>query len=134
MKPIRISKGEFDRFRELQIEKRNDCHAVFSSNLSEIPWPFKTWGPTPAHLRESLQSQSPILDQIEGMFIEIRQSTSGGRFFIDYEGVYWKDNEKSRHRFVEWIRDESFKNNEEPAIGRREMMSWIKARKKGAKH
>jgi hypothetical protein len=88
--------------RELQIIKRNDCHAVFSTNLKEIPWPFVTTKRTPEHLREYLRNQSPILDQIISIFVEIRESTNGGRFFIDHEGVYWKDLEKHTHRFIEW--------------------------------
>ncbi len=106
MKTIRINKAEFDKFRELQLEKRNDCHAAFSSNLSEDPWPFVTFGLTPEQLREKVLERSPKLMQIVGIFVELRQSTSGGRFLIDYDGVYWKDSNKNEHRFVEWKPDE----------------------------
>ncbi len=104
MKPIRISKAEFDKFRELQRKKRGDCHAAFSSNLSENPWPFVTFGLTPEQLREKVLERSPKLIQLVGVFIEIRPT--GGRFFVDEQGVYWKDAQKRRHRFVEWKPDE----------------------------
>jgi hypothetical protein len=104
LKQIRINKAEFDKFRELQKKKRGDCHAAFSTNLSEIPWPFVTFGLTPERLRDELRKVSPLLDQIVGIFIEIRPT--GGRFLIDDKGVYWKDDEKIEHRFVEWLHDE----------------------------
>jgi hypothetical protein len=58
---------------------------------------------TPQHLREELRKVSPILDQIVGIFIELSDKPQkGGRFLIDVDGVYWKDTEKIKHRFVEW--------------------------------
>jgi len=114
VKPIRISKAEFDQFRKLQIVKRNDCHAAFSSNLSENPWPFVTLGLTPEQLREKVRNLSPKLDEVVGIFVELRQSTSGGRFFIDHEGVYWKDRDKNKHRFIEWLSNEPLRSEVKP--------------------
>jgi hypothetical protein len=103
---LQINKAEFDKFRELQNpkKKRHDCHAAFSTNPSEDTWRFVTLGLTPQQLRVEVRNQSPILDQIFGIFIELPDKhPKGGRFFIDFEGVFWKDTQKGRHRFVEWI-------------------------------
>ena len=107
LKQIRINKAEFDKFRELQKTIRKDCHAAFSTNLSEIPWPFVTFGLTPEHLRAELRKVSPKLDQVVGIFIELPEKRQkGGRFLIDDLGAYWKDEEKVPHRFVEWVSEE----------------------------
>ncbi len=128
MKLIRINKAEFDKFRELQIKKRTDCHAAFSSNLSENPWPFVTLGLTPEQLREMVRNLSPRLDQIVGIFVELRQSTSGGRFFIDYEGAYWKDKDKKEHRFIQWIPEGPLKS-ELPLISYDELLATTSRRR-----
>jgi hypothetical protein len=106
---LRINKADFDKFRDLQSpkKKRNDCHAAFSTNPSEDTWRFETLGLTPEQLRIEVRNQSPKLDQIFGIFIELPDKhPKGGRFFIDVKGVYWKDAEKNKHRFVEWIPEE----------------------------
>jgi hypothetical protein len=128
MKTIRINKVEFDKLRELQVKKRNDCHAAFSTNLSEIPWPFVTFGLTPEQLREKIRTVSPILYRLVGNFIEIRPP--GGRFFVDDKGAYWKDAQKRRHRFLDWKPDEPLRPIERPEeqrVKRQEMMRQIKA-------
>jgi len=108
-KQIRINKAEFDKFRELQNpkKKRNDCHAAFSTNPSEDTWRFETLGLTPAQLRAEVRNESPKLDQIFGIFIELPDKhPKGGRFFIDDKGAYWKDKGRNKHRFVEWMPEE----------------------------
>jgi hypothetical protein len=106
LKEIRINKAEFDKFRELQNPEkmRHDCHAAFSTNPSEDTWRFETFGLTREQLRTEVRNQSPKLDQIFGIFIEIRPI--GGRFFIEEVGVYWKDQKKEKHWFVEWLPEE----------------------------
>ena len=109
MQKIRINRAEFDKFRELQNpkKKRNDCHAAFSTNTSEDTWRFETLGLTPDQLRVEVRNQSPKLDQILGIFIELPDKRpAGGRFFIDDDGAYWKDQKKNKHRFVEWWSEE----------------------------
>jgi hypothetical protein len=102
---IRINKAEFDKILELQNPKKKlkDCHAAFSTNPSEDTWRFETFGLTPEQLRVEVRNGSPKLDRIFGIFIELPDKhPKGGRFFIDVEGVYWKDTERKKHRFVEW--------------------------------
>lgn len=112
MKQIRVNKAEFDKFRSLQIKKRNDCHASFSTNPSEENWPFATYGLTPARFREEVRKLSPKLDEVVGIYLQCREK--GGRFFIDPSGVYWKDAGKRRHRFVEWRPEEPLQNESGP--------------------
>jgi hypothetical protein len=136
MKTIRINKTEFDKFRELQKKKRGDCHAAFSSNLSENPWPFVTFGLTPEQLREEVLERSPKLIQIVGIFVELRESTSGGRFFIDFDGVYWKDKDTNKQWFVEWKLDEPLQQSIKQ-LSRSELLAQIKlnkARKQAESH
>ena len=105
MKRIRINEAELDKFSELQNPKKKpkDCHAAFSTNPSEDTWSFATWGLTPKQLREEVRNRSPKLDQVFGIFIELPDKRpKGGRFFIDWEGVYWKDRDLEKHRFVDW--------------------------------
>jgi hypothetical protein len=128
LKPIRINKAEFDKFRDLQNPKkmRNDCHAAFSTNPSEDTWRFETFGLTREQLRVEVRNQSPKLDQVFGLFIEERPT--GGRFLIDDLGVYWKDSEKNEHRFVEWKPEEPLRpppRNQTIAERRKERESCI---------
>ncbi|MGD1108661.1 MAG: hypothetical protein ABR865_16610 [Terracidiphilus sp.] len=131
MKQITLTKAEFDKFRELQNpkKKRNDCHAAFSTNPSEDTWRFETFGLTPEQLRVEVRNQSPRLDQVFGIFIELPDKLpKGGRFFVDDQGAYWKDAEKRRHKFVESKLDEPL---EQPIrqMNRPELLAQIKLKK-----
>jgi hypothetical protein len=110
MKLMRITKAEFDAFIVLQSSKSRKpkgCNAAFSTNPSEDAWSFVTWGTTPQQLRKEVRQRSPILDEVVGVFIGLpNKHPRGGRFFIDLEGVYWKDQKSDKHRFVEWVPEE----------------------------
>jgi hypothetical protein len=124
MKTVGINRAEFDEFRRLQVKMRNDCHAAFSTNLAEIPWPFVTLGLTPQQLRKKIRELFPKLDQLVGIFIELPDKRPrGGRFFIDVDGAYWKDAEKKQHRFVLWKPDEPLREPIEPP-------SWAELRQR----
>jgi hypothetical protein len=101
--PITITRSEFKQFVELQVKKRKGWRAVFSTNLSEELWPFVTLGLTPEELRNELRRRMPLLDRIVGIYIEHRQS--GGRFFINDEGVFWKTDEGLKI-FIKWNSNE----------------------------
>jgi hypothetical protein len=98
---IKITRSEFDTFRDLQDKdkRRKDWHAVFSTNFSENTWPFETYGLTPEKLRKEIQAKSPILVRIAGIYIEVRPS--GGRFFINREGVFLRPDDVYE-QFIRW--------------------------------
>jgi hypothetical protein len=69
---------------------------------------------------------SPILIQIVGIFLDKRPN--GGRFFIDKIGAYWKDKDKTRQTFVEWIPEEELTIEVQP-LSRSELLAMIRKNK-----
>ena len=86
--PVRLTRGDFDKFRSLVIEQRWDWPAVFSINPSGEIWPYIRNGWTPPEERHHIQGLSPIIDSIGEILLSER--SLGGRFFIDEDGAWIK--------------------------------------------
>ena len=112
IKPIRISKEEWERFLALQIKRREDWYAVFSVNRKEEIWPFVCFGVTPEKDREYVSlDEFPRLREIAGYFIESVKE-KGGRLFFSREGVFFIEGETESSgvkpaQFIEWRPDDS---------------------------
>lgn len=89
MEPILVSQDELNDIRRLQIKRRRDWPAVFSTNAHGEIWPFATYGYTNWHDREDVRGFSRVIDEVAERYRQIR--CRGGRFFIDNSGSYYRD-------------------------------------------
>jgi hypothetical protein len=104
MEIVRITRSDFERFRELQRRRRWDWPAVFSSNEKGEIWAYRRPGWTPFEEREELRGVSAVLDRIAVKYHYVRSER--GRFFIDECGAFWKDKSGQKVQFVEFVWDE----------------------------
>jgi hypothetical protein len=100
MKPIRITYEEFIRFIRLQRKKRWDWPATFSTNPQGEIWPYVTKGLTPENDRDFVQGELDLLDQVAGIYSELREAA--GRFHIDWDGAYGCFGGLEPERFIVW--------------------------------
>ena len=68
MKSLEITRAEFDKFKELQIRKRWDWPATFSTNARGAIWPYVTNGRTPLQDRIDVRGLSTLLDQVADIY------------------------------------------------------------------
>ena len=94
---IEISGWQLHEFRRFQVRERNNCIAAFSTNAAGELWPFRQWGYTAGQNRDSVSGIFRLLDKIAAEYRKVRPS--GGRFFIDRCGVYFKP-ESNEIQFV----------------------------------
>jgi len=87
MKTLEITKEQFDEFKRLQVKKRWDWPASFSTNIRGAIWPFVTNGRTPLEDRNDVRGVSPLLDRVADIYTALREE--GGRFFIGWKGAFW---------------------------------------------
>ena len=91
MKPLpklNFSRDEFGQLRALQIERRWDWPATFSTNCHGEVWPYSTPGFTHEVDREPVRGISRVIDEVVDAYLTIRPE--GGRFFIDEKAAFYK--------------------------------------------
>ena len=89
---IEIHRSELEDFKRLQVQQRWDWPATFSISPKGTIFPFCGYGHTPEIVRTDVRGFSPLLDQIGDDFLAERDGGGcGGRFFISYEGVYYRN-------------------------------------------
>ena len=93
-----VSRDNFAAFKDVQIRRRPDWPAVFSTNNWEDLWPFATRGHTPEDDRMNVRGIIPVLDHVRDVYLNDRPQ--GGRFFIDESGAQWKDEDLSVYQIV----------------------------------
>jgi len=100
---LKVTRAEFQTFKELQKRRRWDWPATFSANRYRHIWAFVTNGYTPFDLREDLRGVSPLLDRIANKYLMARPDM--GRFFISDAGAFFKDETKTQYQFVafDWV-------------------------------
>lgn len=88
MREIPITRGEYEQFKELQLEKHWKFPIVFSTNSRGQIWPFITNGKTPEEKRDYVQGRSDLLDRVASIYTATRDP--GGRFFINRSGAFYR--------------------------------------------
>lgn len=88
MQAILTNPEDLNQVVNLQIRRRRDWLAVFSCEPSGEVWPFISRGYTGANYQASLAGYSCLLDEMVDAVVRVRWT--GGRFFIDYNGVFTK--------------------------------------------
>jgi hypothetical protein len=88
---LRLTGEEFDHLRALQVAKRWDWPAAFSTNSKGDIWPYVEHGPTRAAGREEVSGISRVIDELANLYRKER--AEGGRFFIDDRGACYKGDE-----------------------------------------
>src|SRR5690242_6064342 len=81
MDRIEIKRDDLEEFKRLQVRRRWDWPAVFSTNCHGEIWPFVQYGYTPGQNREDVRGLSRLLDSVADEYLRLREG--GGRFFID---------------------------------------------------
>ena len=89
MECIRLTRADFELLKNLQIRRRWDWPATFSTNPQGQIWPFVTYGLTPEELRDGIRGLSSVIDEVADALVSHR--TLGGRFFIDESGAFHKN-------------------------------------------
>ncbi len=112
LEPIGISKAEYESFRELVKVPRPGWQSVFSVNGREEVWPYVCRKKTPLKDRQYVPLEDyPRLCQVAQYFIS-NVDECGGRFFINYLGVYFVRGEAEPpgihpEQFISWKCDEN---------------------------
>lgn len=107
---IRITRAEFERFRELQVRRRWDWPAVFSSNRKGEIWAYVNHGWTEIEDRTDVKGISDVLDRVAVKLQYVRAER--GRFFINECGAFWKDESGAEVPFVRFVWDEDQQEDE----------------------
>jgi hypothetical protein len=130
MKPIDITPKELEEIRKLHTEKNRGMPVSFSTNSSEQIWLSPEPKPVPHADRVRVEHQSKRLDEVAKTLISCRsdRERAGGKFFINWEGAFWKDENATIHRFVSWNSDEPLQIPIEP-MNRSEMLAQIAMRR-----
>jgi hypothetical protein len=90
METLTFTRSEFDYLKELQIKRRWDWPATFSTNCHGEIWLFWSYGYTRSEDREQIRGLSSVIDQVADIYLRIR--SEGGRFFVSDEGaLYWDE-------------------------------------------
>jgi hypothetical protein len=101
MKELEITREQFDEFKRLQVKKRWDWPATFSTNSKGPIWPYVTNGKTRQEARNDIRGISPLLDQVADIYTARREE--GGRFFIGWDGAFWRSgNDASLQTIASW--------------------------------
>ena len=95
---LRLTRQEVGELRQLQARRRWDRLIPFSVNCQRKTWAFATWGLTPEEMRREVGGLSDKLDVIAEEYLRVRES--GGRFFLNREGAFYKDSDKNPIPFV----------------------------------
>jgi hypothetical protein len=86
-----LTQEEFDHLKALQVAKRWDWPATFSTNYRGEIWPYVGHGPTRAEDREEVSGISRVIDEVAKLYRKER--AEGGRFFIDDRCACYKGDE-----------------------------------------
>jgi hypothetical protein len=108
MKQIEITRAEFEEIRMLHTEENRRIPVSFSTNSDEDVWLSPDPKPVPLNDRVHVKHLSKRLAEVAKVFISCRpdRERAGGKFFLDWEGAFWKDESANVHRFVSWKSDE----------------------------
>ena len=97
METLIVSRNEFTEFKLLQIRNRWDWPATFSANEKGSIWPFVSRGWTRVENRKELRG-CEIIEKVRDHYLAERES--GGRFFINENGAFYKDTERQVRQFI----------------------------------
>jgi hypothetical protein len=89
METLTFTRDEFERLKALQIQRRWDWPATFSTNCHGEIWPFSSYGYTQSEDREQIRGLSSVIDQAADIYLGIR--SEGGRFFINDKCALYRD-------------------------------------------
>lgn len=81
---------------------RRDWPAVFSANMIQDLWPQSQFGRTAHRNRMQLRGAIAALDEIADQLLQVRPE--GGRFFVNHEGAFMKDEQCSLVQFIRFRR------------------------------
>jgi hypothetical protein len=98
--PVQMSQAEFAELKELQRKRRWDWPAWFSSNREGEIWACVGRGWSRREERIDVRGISPVLDKIAKNYQYFRSER--GRFFINNEGAFYKDEVGDEIQFVEF--------------------------------
>jgi hypothetical protein len=98
--PVAMTEAEFQELKELQRKRRWDWPAWFSSNQSGEIWACMGRGWSKREDRIDLRGISPVLDKIAKNYQYFRSDR--GRFFINDEGAFYKEQAREAIQFVEF--------------------------------
>ena len=88
MQAILTNIEDLNQIVSFQIHRRPDWLAVFSCEPSGEVWPFISHGYTGPNYQANLAGYSCLLDEMVEAVLRLRWR--GGRFFIDYNGIFTK--------------------------------------------
>jgi hypothetical protein len=88
---LKVTRKEFEHLRGLQVKKRWDWPATFSTNAKGEIWPYVSRGWTRPEDREEVSGLSSVIDEVARFYLKVR--SDGGRFFIDDLGASHKSDE-----------------------------------------
>jgi hypothetical protein len=86
--------NEFEYLKALQVKRRWDWPAIFSTNCHGEIWCPPGYGYTHKQNREDVRGLSGVIDQVADTLLSLR--AAGGRFFINDSGASYKDERTGR--------------------------------------
>jgi hypothetical protein len=125
MMQVEITRAEFEEIRMLHTEENRRIPVSFSTNSDEDVW-LSPEQPVPPPDRVHVKHRSKRLDSVARILISCRpdRERAGGKFFIDWEGAFYKDENANVQRFVSWKSDEPLQIPIKP-VSRSEMLAQI---------
>lgn len=99
IRSIRVQRDDVDYLKFSQVRKRSDWPAVFSCNRKGTVWLFPEGGYHHEGDRFT-PPQNPLLDEIVKTYLDIRDL--GGRFFVNFDGVYYHPQDGPLFQFIEF--------------------------------
>lgn len=103
MREIRLTPKELIQLTQLKLTKKWKWPAVFSTNPQGEIWPGITYGVTPIEHRVELSDLVPVLNRIKDLYLGVREE--GGRIFVDFNGAYYKNQQKQEFQIVKFKLD-----------------------------
>ena len=131
MRKFKITRAEFQEFRELQERRRWDWPATFSTDPNGDVWPYVRNGYTPLAERHNVRGCSPILNEVVDIYSALREE--GCRFFVGDVGALWKTQSKEIVQFIVWdFGGEELPQPKELTIG--ELFASVAERRRRDRH
>jgi hypothetical protein len=108
MKELEITREELDEVRMLHAKENRGMPVSFSINNKERIWLSPGSGLIAPEKREYVEHLSNRLVEIGRRYVNHRddRERAGGKFFIDWDGAFWKDEDAKPHRFICWKSNE----------------------------
>ena len=95
-----MTRRTLDKLKTLERLERPPAVVAFSCNAYRQVWPEETTQWHREDQRSYCQGKLQVLDEIVAMMLEVRPN--GGRFFVDWDGVFHRENWPNEERFIQF--------------------------------